>query len=172
VSKVGRSAETSDYLTADQQARDLFESWEQDILQPLEVGFRRAQVLAVFGQELVEDPTLVDPLVDAIPEIINARNCWGECIFNQGGPISVSDEEFYSALMHRRTAAVSESELRTFAAFELNRLAGGAPFATSNGLFGFSKILNLLETSADVVVCLFEGCRAPFSLMEAQRSTL
>ncbi|KAF1968779.1 HET-domain-containing protein [Bimuria novae-zelandiae CBS 107.79] len=162
ISKVGRSAEIGGYDSADQQARELFESWERDILQPLEVGFRRASVRAIFGRALVEDPSLIDSLVETMPNSITARRVWVKCIFDHHQSMFRSDEDLYSALMHPGTEAVSKSDLVSFAAFELNRLAGGAPFATSTGLIGFFSDSDLLDGSPDEKVCLFQGCRVPF----------
>ena len=126
------------------------------------MGFRRASVLAIFGRALDEDPSLIDPLVESMPNSITARRVWVECILDHGQSMFQSDEDLYSALMHLGTEAVSKAELVQFAAFELNRLAGGAPFATSNGLFGFFSDSDLLDGSPDAMVCLFQGCRAPF----------
>jgi hypothetical protein len=54
--------------------------------------------------------------------------------------------------------------LLPFSTFELNRLHGSAPFATSNGLFGFLTDANMQGGLQGATICLFQGCRAPFIL--------
>jgi hypothetical protein len=111
---------------------------------------------------LVEDPSLIDSLVETMANSITARRVWVDSILGHHESVFRSDEELYLALIQPGTEAFSKSELVAFAAFELNRLTGGAPFSTSTGLFGFFSDSDLLHGSPDEKVCLFQGCRVPF----------
>lgn len=162
VTRVGRKAEKgSEANSWAEQARSLFAEWERYILEPVIDGYGKAFALAHFRGLLNADDA--EALAAGTEDKLRAYRYWEETIFHDRGQREAYngfDQHLYSVLMGRETGPPPGE----FAGFELNRLSGGAPFATSNGLFGFFNNASMLENGLDAVVCLFQGCRAPFLL--------
>jgi len=150
-----------------EHARSLFTSWEQDILDPLEQGYSQAWAISVLGSPIRDDPALLAACSQSMPPE-DVRGAWEEALFHQRGieeAYNGFDHYLYSVLMGRATNPFNNSGvgLTLFVTLELGRLEGGAPFATSNGLFGFFSAAHLLrEEISNAFVCLFQGCRTPF----------
>ena len=150
------------------QARVLFESWEHDILEPLEEGYSRAWILAAYGTRFLEgEPLLLEEAAEYLQG--NTRIWWEQTIFTQKEPQQPqngSERYIYSVLMDGQQVTETEMFKRVvlplFAHLELGRLRDGAPFATSNGLFGFFSDTHLIGESLETTVCLFQGCNVPF----------